>query len=142
MAMQEDLVARLDGVGAIAALASGRIAWGERRRTSPSFPALVLTLVSPGRGWTHGGPHGLDQARMQFDCYALDAVTARALAAALQAEMELGGEEVPFAPKTVGGTVFHPGMLDAHRTFEAEALSNDARAYRESMDFLFYHEQV
>lgn len=140
--MQADLITRLDGVPAIAALAGTRIAWNERRRTTPAFPALVLTQVSVDRAWTHSGPTGLDQARVQFDCYATDAATCRALAALVQAEMELGAQVPPYSPKTVGSTIFHVGMLDAQRTFEPDDLGNNVRAFRESLDFLFDHEAI
>lgn len=140
--MQFDLITRFEGVTAIADLASGRIAWGERRRTSPAFPAAVLTMITPGRDWTHSGPTQLDRPRLQIDIYALDPVTARTLAQAFQDEMELGAQVPPFTPKTVGTTKFHVGMLDAHRTFEPEDLGNNARAFRESMDFFFFHEPV
>jgi hypothetical protein len=136
MAMESDLLTRLGAVAGLSPLGA-RIAWFERpRKAVPEFPALVLTLVSPGREWTLGGPDGLDRPRMQFDLYGPSVTELRALFAVLRDALEAR----PFAD--VGATRFHPAMLDTQRDLPAEDLTDGVRIFRISADFQFYHEAI
>ena len=136
MTMESDLLTRVGAVAGLSAL-GGRIAWFERpRKVTPEFPALVLTIVSPGREWTHGGPDGLDRPRVQFDLYGTSVTELRGLFTALRGEMEA----MPFAD--VGATRFHPAMLDTKRDLSPEDLTDGVRIFRISADFQFYHEAI
>ena len=136
MGMEADLLTRLGAVTGLAPL-SGRIAWIERpRKSSPEFPALVMTIVSPGRQWTLSGPDNLDRPRIQFDFYGTSLDQLRDLFAAFRDEMET----TPFVD--VGATRFHPAMLDTQRDMPAEDLANGIRIFRFNADFQFYHETV
>ncbi|WP_172599796.1 DUF3168 domain-containing protein [Cereibacter sphaeroides] len=67
--MEEALRALLLGTPAITALVDRRVNFGAHPQGEP-LPALVLTTVSDREGLTLGGPDGLQQARVQIDCYA------------------------------------------------------------------------
>ena len=136
MGMEADLLARLGAVTGLDPL-GGRIAWMERpRKSSPEFPALVLTIVSPGRDWTHDGPDNLDRPRVQCDFYGASPAQLRDLFVAFRDEMET----MPYVD--VGDTRFHPAMLDTQRDLPAEDLSDGVRIFRINADFQFYHEPV
>lgn len=136
MTMESDLLTRLGAVAGLLPL-GGRIAWFERpRKATPEFPALVLTFVSPGREWTHGGPDGLDRPRVQFDFYGTSVTELWGLFTALRDELEA----TPFTD--VGATRFHPAMLDTKRDLPPEDLTDGVRVFRISADFQYYHEPV
>jgi hypothetical protein len=136
MAMETDLLTRLQAVAGLAPVAP-RIAWLERKRSAtPEFPALVLTLIAPGREYTHSGPDGLDRAWVQFDFYGQSATQLWALFAALQAAIEAP------TPVDVGGTRFHIAMLNNKRHPEPEDLAGGGRVFRLRADFQFHHENI
>lgn len=59
---------------------------------APKYPALVYTMVSAPREYTHDGPAGLVRARVQIDCYAETAAQVAAVKEALVTVM--GGAQV------------------------------------------------
>lgn len=136
MTMEANLLTRLGAVAGLSAL-GGRIAWFERpRKSTPEFPALVLTFVSPGREWTHDGPDDLDRPRVQFDLYGTSPAALRTMFVALRTEME----RTPHID--IGTTRFHPAALDSQRDMPPEDLADDTRIFRISADFQFFHETV
>lgn len=130
MAMEEDLVARLTGDTAIAALVGDAVSWGGLNRDDP-VPAIVLLMVSPGRDYDHDGPTGEDEPRIQIDCYASTDVTAAALKRAVLACME--------APATVGSTKFEEGFLDVESWIDEGEQDGGAPLFRVSQDYIFLH---
>lgn len=136
MSMEADMLARLVGVAGLSPVGT-RIAWGERPRgSSPEFPALVLTQVSPGREWTHDGPDGLDFPRVQFDFYGPSPEQLRTLFIALRDELEA----TPFTDQ--GGTRFHQAFLETRVGPTAEDLVDGVRIFRIRCDFQFHHESI
>lgn len=134
--MHEDLLTRLNAVAGLSSL-GGRIAWFERpRKSTPEFPALVLTFVSPGREWTHDGPDDLERPRVQFDLYGPSPAALRTLFKTLRTEME----RMPHVD--IGTTRFHPAALDSQRDMPAEDLTDGVRIFRISADFQFFHEPI
>ena len=131
MAMEEALVARLSAATAVAGIAWDRISWFERPRRG-GLPCVVLTMISPGREWTHGGPDGLDRPSVQFDCWAESDTAALALARAVQAEME--------QPRTVSDWVFHEGALEGQQIDTPDDLAGGLKLFRVSLDFSFFHQ--
>jgi hypothetical protein len=127
--MEEALVARLV---AAATPAGDRVSWFGRSR-GDALPAAVLLLVSPGEEWTHDGPDGLPRPRVRIDCYAASDTGALALARAVKAVMQ--GEA------TMDGVTFHPALLDAWRTLEAEEEDGGAPLFRIQTEFLFFYEE-
>lgn len=133
MGMEEGLVARLAADAAVAAIVGAKISWFGRQRNDPP-PSLQLTKIAGSRDWSHGGPSGLDEASVQFDCWAATPAASWALARATLAEME--------QPATVGGVLFHEGFLDRQRVDEEEALAGGGRLFRVSLDMRFRHEEI
>lgn len=136
MPMDEALVARLVAVPAISAIVDDRVSWFERPPadgTGTALNAIVLTEVTPGRDWTHDGPTGLDEPRIQFDCWGWQPSVAQALADAVQTEMER------LDVVTVAGWVFlPPASLELHRR-DSERLGAGVNIHRVQLDFTIYH---
>jgi len=122
--MEEDLVARLVGVPAIAAIIGTRAAWFELPRAE-GLPAIMLTMVYPGENWTHEGPMALASPRVQFDAFGQDDTTVATLARLIKAEMQrtdsvIVGDTEFLPPATlelsqlmkdqIGGTDMMPGL--------------------------------
>lgn len=132
MGMEEALIARLTGVGAIADLVVDRVSWFERPRAG-GLSAITLTPVTVGEDWTHDGPDGLDGPRIQFDIWGRSSLEALALERAVRAEMET------VTPVTVGGCLFHPASLE-RRQWSVEDLDGDTKVFRIQHDYEFYHQ--
>ena len=135
MSWRGDLVTRLAGDAALAALVGTRVAWFEAARSWTEFPRLVLQEISPGREYTHDGPDGLDRPRVQFDIYAETGASIEAVEAALLAEMEQTQVEA-------GDTRFHFGFVVGRRMLDPVDLGNNRRAQRLTLDFEFFHEAI
>jgi len=131
---RQDLIARLRGDAALAAVFGTRIAFFEAARSWSAYPRLVLQEVSPGREYTLAGPDGLDSPRVQFDIFAETDASLLAGEAALIEEMEIGATE--------GGTRFAPGFLEARSMPDPGDLANQRRILRLALDFTFYHEAI
>ena len=135
MSWRGDLVTRLRTDAALATLLGQRIAWFENARSwGETYPQLVLQEISPGREYTHNGPDGLDEPRVQFDIYAESGTAIEAIEVALLAEMEREAVQ--------GGTRFHFAFLQGRRMLPPDDLANQTRVLRMSMDFNFFHETV
>ncbi len=133
MAMEEDLVARLVADAEVSALVGDGVSWFERNR-SDALPVLVLTKVSPGRDYTHGGTDGLDGPRVQFDCLGATMDEALALKRAVLACME------PAA--SVGDTQFHTAFLEGETWISQGEQDGGDPLFQLSLDFIFYHEET
>ena len=137
--MEAALIARLVGAAAVNAIVAKDVAGDEAiswfgRQPKDELPALTLTLVSPGREWTHSGPDNLDRPRVQIDCWADTSTEAAALALAVRAEMEQARDQ--------SGVRFHPAMLAGAQWADEEELDGGARIFRISQDWLFYYEEI
>lgn len=135
MTWRNDLRTRLLGDAGLAALVGERIAWFEAGRSWAEYPAIVLQEISPGREYTHAGPDGLDEPRVQFDIFAIGGVSAFEVEAALMAAMEQGAVEA-------GGTRFGFGFLEGRRMLDPADLGGGVRVQRLSLDFSFFHEAI
>lgn len=133
MSWRTDLVARLRGNAAMTAAVGTRVAFIERGRSWSAWPCLVLHEISPGREYTHDGPDGLDEPRVQFDVWGEGIVQLEAVEAALRTVMETGG--------TQGSTKFHPAFLEDRDT-GVEDLANQVRVHRLRLDYRFFFEAV
>ncbi len=127
--MEEALIARLRATGPIAALAGARIDWDDR---PGELPALTLTMVSPGRSYTLAGADGLDQPRVQIDCWASTKDGRVALARAVLAEMERADD--------AHGWNFEPAFLEGRLTAREDDEAGGVAVFRETLDFTFYHQ--
>ena len=127
--MEEALTTRLLASAALTAIVGTRINWG-RRVQGEGLPALTMLNVSPGRTYHYKGAAGLAGPRVQFDGYALDFLTAKAIGRALIATLE--------QPAVIGGIAFSPAFLDAERGPDTEDLGGGAQVQRISMDFFIW----
>lgn len=112
------LLARLPGMTA------DRLNWGEHPQASAG-PYVVLYLVSWNMGHTQQGPDGLEQARVQIDCYADTFGDARGLARQVMTLLDgyRGGQ--------------FQAILSAGMRMDRETDENGGEAiYRASLDFL------
>lgn len=134
MSWRADLITRLRGDAGLAAQLGTRIAFFAAARRWTVYPQLVLQEISPGREYTHDGPDGLDQPRVQFDIYAETDAQLLAVEAALMAEME--------SPAMVGATSFHHGYLESRSSPDPGDLANNRAVLRLSLDFTFFHEAI
>lgn len=128
MTARADLKARIEGNAGVSAIVGGAVSWFEKKRTDP-YPCVILSTIDPGRDWHHGGPSGLDEPRVQIDCYGTTPAQADSLALAVRAAME--------APGTIGGTKFGPGFLESEVTQTEGEQDGGQRLYRVSQDYTF-----
>ena len=110
-------------IAGLSDLSAGRINWGEHPRDE-ARPYIVLHLVSLREGSTMQGPDGLEQSRVQIDCYAPSFGQARELAAAVKAMLNHHR-----------GDGFRGVFFDNARTTR-ESGEDNAPLYRCSLDFL------
>jgi len=127
--MEEALIARLLAASAVTQIVGARINWGSRIQAE-TLPALTLFDVSPGRTYTYQGAAGIAGPRVQFDCYAADFNTAKALARAVMTTLE------PRA--AVDGGIFHGAFLDQERGPLSEDLGGGLTVHRVSLDFFIW----
>lgn len=127
--MEEALTARLLASTPLTSIVATRMNWGRRVQGEP-LPALTMMNVSPGRTYTYKGAAGLAGPRVQFDGYALDFLTAKAIGRALITTLE--------APLTIEGITFSGAFLDAERGPDTEDLGGGAQVHRISMDFFIW----
>lgn len=131
------LIARFAAVPAIAAIIGTNVSWIERPR-SGALPAITLTLIWPGREYTHEGADELDMPLVQFDYWGEDADALRALADLVNAEMET----IPHVDVAVtGGTVrIHNGFVERDQDEEPADLDSDVKVYRILQEWRFFWE--
>jgi hypothetical protein len=127
--MEEDLRARLLAAVGVSALVGTRVDWSERPQ-GDALPSITLHMISPGRGYHHGGAQDLADTRVQVDCWGAELEDAHAVAAAVIPILE---------PKaTQGSTIFSNSFLDGARDFDPESLPGGVTGYRRSLDFIVW----
>lgn len=128
--MEEALVARLLAAAAIQGIVGQRVNWGFRLQ-GEGLPALTLFNASPDRSYTYKGASTLAGPRVQFDCWAADFITAKALARAVIATIE--------PPATVPGISFQGAFLEQERGPLIEDLGGGRKVHRVSLDFFVWN---
>lgn len=133
MTMEEDLVTRLKAVSAIYAITGAAVQflqWGRE----DSGGQVMLSTVTPGRGWTLEAPDWLDRPRVRFDIRSDDPDEVFTLKRLILAEME--------TERTTGGTLFHPAQLEAERTIDLGEQDGGESLFQLQIEFMFYHEEA
>lgn len=116
--MEEALIARLRAAQAVLLIAGTfkdrpTIDLHERKSDATSaFPAAVVTILTPGRGYDHDGADTLHQRRVRFECFGLSAGSSILLKRALVLELE--------RPALVAGVRFGKSQLKFERSFPPE----------------------
>lgn len=115
---------------ALAAIVSKRIYW-VRAEQGATPPRIVLHRISGNRDMHMGGPSGLVESRVQFDCYGTSYLSAKGVARAVEAL--LSGYS-----GTAGGTTFDGCFLVAERD-QFEDTETADKLSRVSLDFIIWH---
>lgn len=131
MPMEEALETRLKAVSALSAL-DVTIAWGDRPRAARR--AIVMKRATPGQEWRLTEIDPTETPRIQFDCWAPDKTTAKAIGRALLAELQRTDEVV------TGDTRFMPPAMIESEFEGFEALSGTDGLYRWMLDLSFFHQ--
>ncbi|MBH9537525.1 hypothetical protein [Novosphingopyxis sp. YJ-S2-01] len=131
--MEEALIARLRASTAIAEIAGtfkSRPAIDLHERKSnekTAFPAVVVTINSPGKTYSQAGPDPVQQRLVRFESFGLSVGSAILLDRAVIAELEQA--------KLVQGVQFSRAQLRFQRDFDPEDLGN-LRIFRRLSDLV------
>ena len=131
--MEEALIARLLADSGVAAVVGTRVFPGARPQAS-ALPAIVLNRISGGPEYADDGEVGLEQGRIQIDCWAATYSEAKLLARAVTACLSA-------FEGTVGGTTFQFIALDIERDLREGGSNADAYPFRTALDFLVWAER-
>lgn len=121
--MEELIRARLLAEAGVTDFVGSRVNFGEHPQGA-ALPGLVLQTVSGIDGYNISAPDGVNQARVQVDCYAVSYGAAKLLSRAVLAALS------GWSGGGVQG-VFHAGSRDGREGGTNEA----ARPFRVSLDF-------
>ncbi len=128
MSFKANLVARLLGAPAIAALVDDRVEWDDRAPDDP-LPAIMLQVITDARPQNHDGFDPFWPTRVQVNCLARTAAEAEALLELVIPVL------VPFAVQ--GGTTFLRSFVDGGGS-DAERTPT-GRICRERSDIIIWH---
>lgn len=127
--MEEALTTRLLGAASVAAIFGEAVHWGIAPQGTP-FPYLVLTVVTPGREYTHEGADPTGNPRTQFSAYGNTAAEALAGMEAVRDLIE--------TPGVVGGVQFTPAIQAGERGPIDEDLGGGRKGKRYDWDFFVW----
>lgn len=122
--MEEFLRALLMEAPDVADLVGTRVDWGGGRQGS-GYPSIVLTQVGGAQGKTLVGRDGLEQGRVQVDCYGVSFSEAKSVSRAVIQTLDAHRNE------NMRG-IFHVSTRDGREV--AKGASDEI--FRVSMDFL------
>ncbi|MGV3579998.1 tail completion protein gp17 [Brevundimonas sp.] len=88
--MEEDLRAHIADDQGVKALVGAHIQWAARDEA----PSIALHLIDTDPGWALKGATGMDQARVQIDCWAETFLGAKAIGTAVRAALPAIGAVV------------------------------------------------
>lgn len=110
------------------------VSWHWFQRGDP-LPALALSLVTPGEGWTHDGPDGLDESRIRIDLRAEDPDTLEVLRLAVTEEMHR-------AVDVDDDWRFHEGERVADRSIDLGEQVGGKVLFAWQLEFMLLHEEI
>lgn len=122
--METQLITLLTGATGLAALVSDRITWGRREQASP-LPGVTLNKISGGPVYADDGEAGLDEIRVQIDCWGATNTSAQAVAAQVRAALSAHTD-----------SYFRHCALDTIRDLWEGGANQAEYEYRVSMDFI------
>ncbi len=122
--MEEMLITKLLATSGLTSLVGDRISWGSREQAA-ALPAVTLNTISGGPLYSDEGEVGLDDVRVQIDCWASTVTAAKAVGRAVRAA--ISGFHDDF---------FRYITLDAIRDMRESGANQTDYEYRVSMDFI------
>jgi hypothetical protein len=131
--MEEGLIQRLLSDGGLAALVGSRVHAGSRPQGS-ALPAVVLHRIGGGPLYADDGEAGLDEARVQIDCWGASYGDAKMVARAVTARLSA-------FTGAAGGVMFRYVMLDAERDLREGGANAAEYLFRTSLDFIVWTER-
>jgi hypothetical protein len=131
--MEEALIARLLADSAVSGIAGTRVFPGSRAQGS-ALPAIVLNRISGAPLYADDGEVGLEQARIQIDCWGETYGAAKLLARAVTASLSA-------FEGTVGMTTFQFIELDLEQDLREGGGDAADHPFRTSLDFLVWAER-
>ena len=131
--MEEAIIMRLLADSGVADIAATRVFPGSRPQGS-ALPALVLNRISGGPLYADDGEVGLEQGRIQIDCWAATYTEAKLLARAVTASLSA-------FEGTVGATTFQFIELDIERDVREGGGNSADYPFRTALDFLVMAER-
>ena len=126
--MEEALIARLRADAGVAAIADMRVFPGARPQNS-ALPAIVVNRISGGPLYADDGEVGLEQGRIQVDCWAETYTGAKLLARAVTASLSA-------FDGTVGATTFEFIELENERDLREGGSNSADYPFRTALDFV------
>jgi hypothetical protein len=128
--MEELLRTLLAGSTALTTLIGERLQWGFREQAT-ALPAVTLTKISGGPLYSDEGEVGLDETRVQIDCWAASFTSATAVARAVREQLS-GYFDANFRYIS----------LDVQRDMREGGANQEEYEYRVSMDFIILHRSI
>jgi hypothetical protein len=126
--MEEAIIARLLADSGVAAIVATRVFPGSRPQGS-ALPAAVLNRISGGPEYADDGEVGLEQGRMQIDCWAATYGEAKLLARAVTACLSA-------FEGTINTTTFEFIELENERDLREGGGNSADYPFRTALDFV------
>jgi len=130
--MEEAIIQRLLGTAGVSAIVGTRVFPGSVPQAS-SLPAIVINTISGGPQYADDGEIGLDETRIQIDCWAETYSAAKLLGRQVRASLSA-------FVGTVDGVVFPYILLDVIRDMREPGANQSEYLYRTNMDFIVWSE--
>lgn len=121
MSLDTKLYTLLSGDSAVAALVSTRI-YPVLAPQGAALPMVIFTRISSGREYTLSGATGLENPRVQIDCYSETYSEAKSVSEAVVAAIR-------------GATTFRTAWDDPRESYEEDEI------FRVSIDFSIWNEE-
>ncbi len=130
--MEEAFIAYLLAAGAISTLVSNRVFPFSRRQGS-TLPAITVQRIGGAPEVADDGEAGIEEVRMQVDCWATTYAGARELSRAVR-------DRLSTFRGTTGGVDFLHVELDNDQDLRESGANAAEYLYRVSLDFLVWFE--
>lgn len=136
MSLESDLFDYLQTQAAVTALVGTRV-YQNVLPQGKDYPAVIYQRISTEHAQHTLGAGGLATARMQFDCWALDAAAAQQVGEALRAALQ------GFRGEMGDTNIRHCSLENTEGGYDPPADSSDVAAHRVSQDFVIaYFESI
>lgn len=133
--MEADLIAYMLASSALTALVSTRI-WPVSRPSNSALPAITVTRISGSPEYADDGEIGVENARVQVDCWGTSYASVAAVADAVTNRMSAAADVVQ------GSTTFVLVMVDDRRDMRESGTDLAEYLYRTLVDLTTIYKGV